>query len=102
MRLARHRGEPKEPLTARNGTDLAACKIGICQILMIGKDGVTVGGLTFAVSICGDGVVLTTPSSRMSLGVNGTGKIGTAGGPSVVFTLAGVDGTTAVLDISTE
>lgn len=94
--------KPKEPLTARNGTDLAACKSGTCQVLITGKADITVGDLTVTASIRGGGLVLTTPSSRMSLGASGTGKIGTAGGPSVVFTLAGVEGTTAVLDISTE
>lgn len=94
--------KPKEPLTARNGTDLAACKTGNCQVLITGKADVTVGELTVTVSIRSGGLVLTTPSTRMSLGANGTGKIGTAGGPSVVFKLAGVEGTTAVLDISTE
>ena len=93
---------PKQPLTARNGTDLAACQTGTCQVLITGKADVTVGDLTVAVSIRGGGLVLTTPSTRMSLGASGTGKIGTAGGPTVVFTLAGVEGTTAVLDISTE
>lgn len=71
-------------------------------MLITGKADVTVGDLTVAVSIRGGGLVLTTPSTRMSLGASGTGKIGTAGGPTVVFTLAGVEGTTAVLDISTE
>ncbi len=94
--------KPKEPLTARNGTDLAACKTGTCQVLITGKADVAVGDLTVTVSIRGGGMVLTTPSSRMSLGANGTGKIGTVGGPTAVFTLAGVEGTTAVLDISTE
>lgn len=94
--------KPKQPLTARNGTDLAVCRTGTCQVLITGKADVTVGDLTVAVSIRGGGLVLTTPTSRMSLGASGTGKIGTAGGPSVVFTLAGVEGTTAVLDIGTE
>ncbi|WP_434445416.1 hypothetical protein [Lentzea sp. E54] len=93
---------PKQPLTARNGTDLAACKAGSCQVLVTEKADIVVGNLTVAVAIRGGGMVLTTPFSRMSLGANGTGKIGTAGGPTVVFTLAGVEGTTAVVDINTE
>jgi hypothetical protein len=94
--------KPKQSLTARNGTDLAACKTGTCQVLITGKADITVGDLTVTASIRSGGLVLTTPFSRMSLGASGTGKIGTAGRPSVVFTLAGVEGTTAVLDISTE
>jgi hypothetical protein len=94
--------EPKQPLTARDGADLAACRTGTCQVLITGKADITVGELTVTVSIRGGGMVLTTPSSRMSLGANGTGKIGTEGGPTAVFTLAGVEGTTGVLDISTE
>ncbi|MEJ2853368.1 MULTISPECIES: hypothetical protein [unclassified Saccharothrix] len=94
--------KPKPPLTARNGTDLAACKAGSCQVLVTGKADITVGELTVTVSIRGGRMVLTTPSTRMSIGPNGMGKIGVAGGPSVVFVMTEVQGTTAVLDISTE
>ncbi|SES07539.1 hypothetical protein SAMN05216188_12151 [Lentzea xinjiangensis] len=93
---------PKRPLTARDGTDLAACRTGTCQVLITGTADVVVGDLAVRVSIRGGGMVLTTPSTRMSLGQDGTGKIGTAGGPTAVFTLAAVEGTTAVLDIGTE
>ncbi|MFD0205766.1 MULTISPECIES: hypothetical protein [Saccharothrix] len=94
--------KPKQPLTARDGTDLAACRTGTCQVLITGKADITVGDLTVKVSIRGGRLVLTTPSTRMSIGASGSGKFGTAGGPTVVFSLAGVEGTTAVLDISTE
>jgi hypothetical protein len=94
--------EPKQPLTARDGADLAACKTGACQVLITGKADIAVGDLTATVSIHAGRVLLTTASTRMSFGPGGIGKIGTLGGSSVVFTLAGAEGTTAVLDISTE
>ncbi|ANZ41643.1 hypothetical protein BBK82_42545 [Lentzea guizhouensis] len=93
---------PKQPLTARNGTDLAACATGACQVLVTGKADITVGQVTVTAAIRGGRMVLTTPFSRLSIGPGGTGKIGATGGPTAVFVMSDVDGTTAVLDISTE
>ncbi|KOV87242.1 hypothetical protein ADL03_07895 [Nocardia sp. NRRL S-836] len=94
--------EPKQPLAARNGTDLAACKAGACQVLITGRTDITVGDLTVTTSIRGGRLMLATSFSRMSISQGGTGKIGTADGRGTVFVLSDVEGTTGVLDISTE
>jgi hypothetical protein len=93
---------PKPPLTARNGTDIAACQAGPCQVLISGKTDITVGEVTVTVSVRGGRIILATPSIRMSIGANGTGKIGTGNGPGVVFEPVEVQGSTAVVDIRTE
>ncbi|MEC3975921.1 hypothetical protein [Amycolatopsis sp. H20-H5] len=93
--------EPPAPMpVARNGTDVAACQSGQCQIQVTGKVDVTVSGLKFSVVVTGDGVTITDDSARLRMGAGGGGAVG-KDGKTVHFHVAGLTATAAVLDIST-
>jgi hypothetical protein len=86
----------------KDGTNLAACADGSCEVLLDKPTAVTVSGIEFTVNTDVLPVTATTRfpgggSGQVALSVGGGGSFGTAGGRTVTVTLAGAAGGAAVL-----
>ncbi|MFE0026418.1 hypothetical protein [Amycolatopsis sp. NPDC059021] len=98
--------EPPKPApstalpTAANGTDLAACRSGKCQIQVSGSAEVTMSGFRFTISVTQSGVNVVDDLRMLRLGTHGQGSVG-SGSKTVTFKVLGVNANTAVLDIGT-
>jgi hypothetical protein len=97
----------KSPDEAEDGTDLAACADGDCEVAITDSATVTVGEYTIDVTVA-DGQVTTMEEfpgggsgSTVLGGVGGASSFGQVGGTTVTMTLNGLTGTTAVMEFST-
>lgn len=85
-----------------DGTNVAACTDGTCEVRVDKPTEITVSGIVFAVNTDVLPVTVTTRfpsggSGQISLGVGDNGSFGSAGGRTVTVTLAGAAGGAAVL-----
>jgi hypothetical protein len=85
--------------TASNGTDVKACESGKCQIQVTGSADVVMKGLKFKITVAASGATVTSDTGLLKLGTSGEGSFGD-GGITVSFKLAGLQDTTAVVDIT--
>lgn len=96
------------PEDAEDGTDLAACADGDCEVAITGSATVTVGEYTIDVTVANDEVTTVEEfpgggsGTTVMGGVGGASSFGVAGGETVTMTLNGLDGDTAVLEFSTD
>lgn len=84
---------------ARNGTDVAACRGGTCQIEVSAPVDVTVRGTVFTIAVSDGTVWIAGGSGLIRLSGAGTAQFGT-GGVRVTFSVAEMTDTAAVLDVS--
>ncbi|ALG09498.1 hypothetical protein [Kibdelosporangium phytohabitans] len=91
---------PGDPLpAAANGTDVAACASGKCQVQITGSADVTAAGSNFRVVVRDAKVTVTDATGVVSLGGGGVASFGN-GQKTVTIQLRGAKGNTAVLDIT--
>jgi hypothetical protein len=96
------------PDEAEDGTDLAACADGDCEVAITGSATVTVGDFTLDVTVAGDEVTTMEnfagggSGTTVLGGIGGASSFGQVGGETVTMTLTGLHGDTAVVDFSTD
>jgi len=96
------------PQDAEDGTDLAECADGDCEVAITGSATVTVGGFTIDVTVAGDEVTTMEDfpgggsGTTVLGGIGGAASFGQVGGETVTITLNGLHGDTAVVDFSTD
>jgi hypothetical protein len=97
----------KSPDEAEDGTDLAACADGDCEVAITGAATVTVGDFAFDLTVAGGEVTMVedfpgggSGTSRMG-GVGAVTSIRTSGGTTVTMTVTGLHSDTAVLEFAT-
>lgn len=90
-----------------NGTDMAACAAGTCEVLVEKPTDITVAGTVFSVDTDVNPVVVSTQypgggGGQLSLGVGGSGSFGSARtGQTVTIVVEGVADGAAVVKFST-
>ena len=89
------------PTTARNGTDVAACNGGSCQIEVSAPVEITVAGTTFKASADANRVTILDDNGDIEIGAGGDGSFGQAGGKTVHVHVTSLASGTAILDITT-
>jgi hypothetical protein len=91
-----------DPLpAAKDGTNVAACADGRCQIEISDPVDVTVAGARFTVAVSEGRLWLAQDSGFIQLRGPGTARFGHSGG-TTVFSVVASDDTTAVVDVTTE
>jgi hypothetical protein len=90
---------PKPPATAANGTDIASCQSGKCQIQVNGSIDLTVNSLSFTIKVASPGITVTHDMGILQLGAGSEGSF-SSDGKAVRFVVSSVSGTTAVVEIS--
>jgi hypothetical protein len=85
---------------AADGTNVAACRSGKCQIQVNGSADVAVSGFKFKISVTPSRVNVSHDSGLLTLGSGGEGSFGNRD-KTVKLKVLGLRGNTAVLDIST-
>lgn len=95
------------PEDAADGTDLAACADGDCEVAITDRATVAVGDFTIDVTVVGEEVTTTQEfpgggSGATVLSLGGSSSFGVASGATVTMTLNGLHDDTAVLEFSTE
>ena len=95
------------PEDADDGTDLAACAGGDCEVAITGQATVAVGSFTIDVTVAGGQVITMEEfpsggSGTTAMGLGGSSSFGQAGGETVTMTVNGLHGDTAVLEFATE
>ncbi|WP_028932429.1 hypothetical protein [Pseudonocardia spinosispora] len=98
-------GNPGPLPPARDGTDVAACQDGTCQISVSGSVDLTVNGLALRISVESGKVTAALTDSNGSTSTSEIGSPGSTatlsnGAKDVNITLLGLEGNTAVLDLT--
>ncbi|TMR21940.1 hypothetical protein ETD86_13545 [Nonomuraea turkmeniaca] len=87
--------------SAKDGSDLAACRDGKCQIKVSKPVMVSVGGSRFLLSAATNGLTIVQDSGYMVMGAGGNGRFSEAGGKTTEFHVTAHTRAGAVVDIST-
>ncbi|WP_173128987.1 hypothetical protein [Kibdelosporangium persicum] len=86
------------PTTAADGTDLAACQDGQCQVLITGSADVTAAGSTFKIAVTSSGVTVADATGALTLAPGGEGSFG-SGTTKITVKLVSLTGTDAIVDV---